>query len=188
MNEIAKHRTAEKFYEAIHKEKLTNKQVSEITGINYYYVGKAKNLHECHKAPEYVMHYLKEWVNTGDSILTAKWKRLAKGYPKLNPGNQETINSIKVDSCKNLKKLEKTSEIDDIVDELPEEPKQPGPEPADELLELEEEPKTAQEKVVEQLSKIALDESFKQKLLKHEQRIDELENQIKELIEWKTSL
>lgn len=184
MNEIAKQRTAEKFDEAIKKDGLTKKQVSEITGINYFYVGKACNPVECHKVPQWVMHYLREWVNTGEGIISAKWERIAMGYPKINPGNSETINLIKKGrrmTKPELEELIKVSEEpeqkplpdqEELLDLLPDEkPAETEPE------EMHEEP-TPQQKLIELLSKIALDEIFKQRILHLEERISKLEQKL----------
>lgn len=79
MNEIARNRIAERFAEAIEKDGLTFKQVSDITGINYAYVGKAASKHENFKAPQWVMDYLQKWSNTGNGIISTHWKKLAEG-------------------------------------------------------------------------------------------------------------
>lgn len=87
MNDIAQRITAEKFAAAIKAEGLTNKQVSEITGINYYYIGKAASTEEFHKAPKWTMEYLRDWANTGEPITRAKWHKLAADFKQATPSD-----------------------------------------------------------------------------------------------------
>lgn len=151
MNEIAQTRTAERFSKSIKECGLTNKQVSEITGINYYYIGKAASKDEWHKAPKWVMRYLRDWANTGESILNAKWEKLAKGYnckPAPNVhlianGRRATDKEVEkfINKHEPLKPIEK-DESWELIDEA-----EPGPEKPPPITKAESEKPLPEEKI-----------------------------------------
>jgi len=120
MNEIALKRTADKFAEAIKKEGLTNKQVSQITGINYFYIGKASSVNEFHKAPKWTMEYLRDWINTGEPITRANWHKLSKDFKQAQPDDSSVEKIIKNSIPKS--KIEKSTPSEFIDKEIKEEP------------------------------------------------------------------